>query len=258
MGVRWHLDHSGAVAQTFGLRQSAKANSTGTAINTLTATMADNGASGSFLTAEVADWWWLTSGFVDDVDYNSGTNFTKIIEQSTTNSVFLVSLWYFQNNAQTASPPAIVAKQNTAADTAGMSLIAKEWIGVATTGTPYEAEAVGGGSSGRYDRDRHHRHHDVRPAARDLRRIEPGGHRVCGRHRLHEAVAPEYAGQQLASDALEDREMAGGGTDTITVTWTTAANWVIVAAAFLPPSAATKSPPPFQRPWRRVQRKVIA
>jgi hypothetical protein len=247
-----------AVAQTFGLRQSAKANSTGTAINTLTATMADNGASGSFLTAEVADWWWLTSGFVDDVDYNSGTNFTKIIEQSTTNSVFLVSLWYFQNNAQTASPPAIVAKQNTAADTAGMSLIAKEWVGVATTGTPYEAQAAAAAGA------------DSTTATVTTGTMTAGQRLVISAESSQAGTAfvgdTDYTKRWLQSTQgsnwqamlSEDREMAGGGTDTVTVTWTTAANWVIVVAAFLPPSAATKSPPPFQRPWRRVQRKVIA
>lgn len=234
-----------AVAQTFGLRQSARVASNGVAVNTLTATLPENGLSGSLLTAEVADWYWLSNGFVDDVDYNSGLNFTKVVEQSTNNATYLVSLWCYQNNTQT-TPPVIVAHQNTAADTADMSLHVKEWVGVATTGTPYEATAGANSPT-----------NDGTTATVTTGTMTSGNRLVIASESSDVGSAfagdVDYTRRWLQSTSggnwqpmySQDREMAGGGTDTITVTWTTTSNWAIAVAAFLPEPAAAPILPPF-------------
>ena len=232
-----------ASAATFGLRQSAKANSTGTAINTLTATLPDNGVSGSLLTAEVADYYWFTFGYVDDVDYNGGLNFTKIVERSTSGSDALVSLWCYPNNAQTASAPAVVARQNAGADTASMSLIAKEWLGADTSATPYEAEAsaVGTGTT-----------------ATVTTGTMTSGQRLVVSMVTVVVNASAYAGDSDYTvrwiqptgtsnwlPALsQDREMAGGGTDTVTATWVTSGSWAIAVTAFKPAASAPLPPYP--------------
>lgn len=222
-----------ATAQTFGLRQSAKANSTGTGVNTLTATMPENGVTGSFITAEVSDWYWLTFGYPDGINYNGGLNFTRVREHF--EGAIYAGLYYYQNNAQT-TPPAVVVHQS-AADAASMSLIAKEWIGVATTGTPYEAESSANGSS--------------TTATVTSGTMTSGQRLVIVMNTwggAMSAIAPDvnYAtrwiqptgGSNWQPAISQDREMAGGGTTAPSITWTTSQTWCIVVAAFKPPSGA--------------------
>jgi hypothetical protein len=194
----------------------------------LTATLPANGALGSLLTAEVTDWYWLTLGFINDIDYNGGLNFSMITEAF--EGAWYIGLWYYQNNQQTASPPAIVTHQGSA-DLAGQSLVVKEWIGAATSGTAYEAQAT-------------QRTDSTTTASVTTGTMTSGQRLVIDT--LGTGAGSAFVGdtdytmrwiQTVQPLISQDREMAGGGTDTATVTWTGSTNGIHVIAAFLPQSA---------------------
>ncbi len=223
-----------ASASAFGLRQSAKNNSTGTGVNTLTTTLPANAVAGSLLTAEIGDWYWLTFGYPTGFTYNGGASSFSLVREHFEGAIYC-GIYAFQNNQQT-TPPAVVSVQGAGADAASQSVIVKEWLGVATSGTYFEAVNSANGSS---------------TTASVTSGTMTSGQRLV--------IAPcTYGGAPgtLTADTdyttrwimntgganwqpiiSEDREMAGGGTDTVTPTNSTSNTWCIVVAAFLPQTA---------------------
>lgn len=233
-----------ATADATGLRQSRGAANASAASQTIV-----------YPAALVAGTLLVATASVFGVDVTAvshGTGFTAGPHVEISAGGVDVSLWYLENNAATTAVTVTYTLSVAAPATPWIS----EWKGIATA----SSLATSGTSTGNGTTITTTTSGNT-PAAGSLAinafDYDSNTTVITFDANYTKREARQPSGQD--PHFVESRELTSGGTtESVTPTSSLTAGVASVLAVFSLPAAATKAPPPFQRPWRYLSRRKVA